>query len=837
MSAAPSDARGSKPPSKQPRQPSEAHSSRSSTTMDEVAAKNHVALARAKARYEAVRKEALAGGGALARPGEKDGVKAKVDRMKAQERVDNSEAAKGAERKDEAESGVEGQEGDDEEGDEEGSQEDGDEDEDYEGEDGEDKPAEGSEHSDELDDEDEDGDEQGGEGEANDGQDSNIGEGQGIDNENQVQEETAGGGQMGNSVSDGKDDDVPVDSPQDESPGNGPQNDVQEPAQGAAAPQVTAPAPAPVNAASAAIATSRLDKSLRLYPHPKQAAAPVAASKSNGVVTDQSHANAAQEDTSTNDSQDSTAKTPAPSISSSQKKMSPPRLSPPAVQLKQSGPAIDIDSLSDSDTDLPDLNALLHGTQPQVSRSQPTPRAPSASQPPLSQRPKPTPAKRPSQVASSQPSSTFKDLSATPRASIPKNKRKFEYEVIAGRMPAPDQRNGKKAAAVKQEVRSPERLMPPPKRPRMSSQATRLSQPQEQGLKTRAKRHPVFWHLDGSVVIQIQDTIFKLHRSRLAKQSTYFANLFARSERGITGDADQEMADEENGREGTSGFGQGDAACPTYTVDVTTPLDFERLLVALDEGMSYIINPPPFDTLASILRASTALDFGALRSWAARTLEQMWPRELEALTSDAIPRAAITIQLARKCGVPKALKRAYYELLRTSAFGQAEFDDDNEDEDDDDDDEIQIVNEDGSVPKSSKDSSRTPASQLPHAELMRLIETRQHMLADWIAIAAAPESFNCPTTSTQAPADEAKRCIAADTVANDSKWSTLVLRGQIFENFLYDPILGMDALIEIDWKKEGYCEACVDARTGAWERRQKKLWENLDVWLGLHGGK
>ena len=40
-------------------------------------------------------------------------------------------------------------------------------------------------------------------------------------------------------------------------------------------------------------------------------------------------------------------------------------------------------------------------------------------------------------------------------------------------------------------------------------------------------RHPSHWYLDGSVIIQMQNILFKLHRSGLARKSTYFANLFA----------------------------------------------------------------------------------------------------------------------------------------------------------------------------------------------------------------------------------------------------------------------------------------------------------------------
>jgi len=50
-----------------------------------------------------------------------------------------------------------------------------------------------------------------------------------------------------------------------------------------------------------------------------------------------------------------------------------------------------------------------------------------------------------------------------------------------------------------------------------------------------AYRHETFWHLDGSVVLCIDETMFKLHRSRLVQQSQYFAELFYEREGGKGG--------------------------------------------------------------------------------------------------------------------------------------------------------------------------------------------------------------------------------------------------------------------------------------------------------------
>jgi hypothetical protein len=40
-------------------------------------------------------------------------------------------------------------------------------------------------------------------------------------------------------------------------------------------------------------------------------------------------------------------------------------------------------------------------------------------------------------------------------------------------------------------------------------------------------RHPTFWFDDGSIIIYVQETVFKVHRSHLARHSEIFADLFS----------------------------------------------------------------------------------------------------------------------------------------------------------------------------------------------------------------------------------------------------------------------------------------------------------------------
>lgn len=81
------------------------------------------------------------------------------------------------------------------------------------------------------------------------------------------------------------------------------------------------------------------------------------------------------------------------------------------------------------------------------------------------------------------------------------------------------------------------------------------------------RKHDKFWHLDGNIIINIENTHFKLHRSRLAEQSQYFTDLFERKDH-LTGMDVEEI----DGR-------------PVYTVTGVGLKDFEVLLTALDSAM------------------------------------------------------------------------------------------------------------------------------------------------------------------------------------------------------------------------------------------------------------
>lgn len=67
----------------------------------------------------------------------------------------------------------------------------------------------------------------------------------------------------------------------------------------------------------------------------------------------------------------------------------------------------------------------------------------------------------------------------------------------------------------------------------------------------------------------------------------------------------------------------------------------------------------------------------------------------------------------------------------------------------------------------------------------------------------------------------------------DNIWIQKVKRSGIYEDYMYDPICGLERLCNIDWEEEGFCKGCVRSWKNAWTKKRVKLWGDLDFWLKL----
>ncbi|KAG2144509.1 hypothetical protein DEU56DRAFT_713740, partial [Suillus clintonianus] len=272
--------------------------------------------------------------------------------------------------------------------------------------------------------------------------------------------------------------------------------------------------------------------------------------------------------------------------------------------------------------------------------------------------------------------------------------------------------------------------------------------------------HQTFWLTDGNTTLEIGGVLFKLHRSRLADQSTFFAGLL--DEQDVRVDDSVKVESDENGT--------------VYHLSNTTSKDFEALLQFDRNPMVYYLTPPPFSVLAAILRASTALGFDAHRAYAVKLLENGWSSSLADLTKDTKPHAVGVAVLGRSCGIESVLKRAFYEMVRAAGYGLGNGELDGGD-----------------------------VEEISRADERRLGRMRESLTSTWLQVAMRLDrSLECP---------------------NQPKGRRVHDSG-LYNEYLYDPLCGLEALIKIKWDKdEGWCTDCVQARRKVWILARQRTWQ------------
>ncbi|KAI9070277.1 hypothetical protein FKP32DRAFT_1586289 [Trametes sanguinea] len=375
------------------------------------------------------------------------------------------------------------------------------------------------------------------------------------------------------------------------------------------------------------------------------------------------------------------------------------------------------------------------------------------------------------------------------RASVPR-KRAMDSDAAGEEMQAfasqPPPRSSKRA---RPSLQPPPATQPLPSTPVSSSKPAPLSSTKKKGAHrtgtTLRKRSANYWHLDGSVVVQVQDTLFRLHRSRLAQQSDFFAALFRNND----GSSDSPVLVEEDTVDN----------CPVYVISGVSVLDFERLLTALDAGID-------LDKLPGVKEGNAAA-------------------------------ATQTVLLAQDCDLPELLKPAYYELLRTPGFGQdlSVY--------------LHAESSDASYPaarlkmESDEDEQNAPSPTLPASDFVRLVNAKQVLQREWQALVRAPplpSTFVCPLSkispfSRDGRTRDALVLCQRAWLAEEAQWYSWVMPTGLFELGMIDVFAGMRRLIDIDWQAKGFCLGCVSERRDAWAAKRRALWDKLDVLLGLKG--
>jgi hypothetical protein len=141
--------------------------------------------------------------------------------------------------------------------------------------------------------------------------------------------------------------------------------------------------------------------------------------------------------------------------------------------------------------------------------------------------------------------------------------------------------------------------------------------------------------------------------------------------------------------------------------------------------------------------------------------------------------------------------------------------------------------------------------ELPRADLLRLLHAREQLVLAWAEIAGkAPTDFVCPrgtqtqkimpesgggSSITSSNSNDGRRlgCASANADRVHARWAELVHTTGLYVQRMVDPLMGLQDLMKIPWREEGFCKKCVAARTKAWDEFRRKIWDDLDVWLQL----
>ncbi|KAF8153419.1 hypothetical protein B0H34DRAFT_723495 [Crassisporium funariophilum] len=330
------------------------------------------------------------------------------------------------------------------------------------------------------------------------------------------------------------------------------------------------------------------------------------------------------------------------------------------------------------------------------------------------------------------------------------------------------------------------------KREEISDDEPRPSKSQQTYVK-----HADHWLLDGNVLLQIGNTRFRLHRSRLAIQSVWFRHLFE-SSAGRSGNSAEAYANQHE-IDRTVASAEVVEGCDLFYLDfpdngerVPSPAQFAVLLSTMDKAIQYAFERPAFDLLQDILVAAQFYEFTEFASFAERGIKLLFSNDVADLTGENIPNAGAAVDLARWYEIKEVLPCAFYQLARRQPVSSTK------------------VGETDVSPSDEDD----PLVDLGLADCRALIDIQKHLALAWDGIIAIMES-KCPQP----------KCSWVDF---PSRTVFTIKR-----NHPFDPLIAIEKLIKHDWHTRGHCTHQQKAFVTNLEKERGRIWDGLKIWTSI----
>ncbi|KAG8899146.1 hypothetical protein FRB99_006897 [Tulasnella sp. 403] len=175
--------------------------------------------------------------------------------------------------------------------------------------------------------------------------------------------------------------------------------------------------------------------------------------------------------------------------------------------------------------------------------------------------------------------------------------------------------------------------------------------------------HPDHYYEDGNFIFVVENFVFRIHRSLLARRSGVMQSMLSLPQGPSSSDGPSTSMNDQPMIDGVPAVTLHDKA-----EDFANVLDFIYPRQVSDSGVS----PPPIlplNTLMGITRICGKYDIEDIRTWAISQMEAVLPTTSETLDKIPIyddPSVAVdVINISRECGLPQFLPLAFYALATT----------------------------------------------------------------------------------------------------------------------------------------------------------------------------
>ncbi|KAF7297711.1 BTB domain-containing protein [Mycena kentingensis (nom. inval.)] len=290
-------------------------------------------------------------------------------------------------------------------------------------------------------------------------------------------------------------------------------------------------------------------------------------------------------------------------------------------------------------------------------------------------------------------------------------------------------------------------------------------------------RSPDYWLEDGSIVLQVETTQFRVAKTTLAKHSVVFRDMLS-----FPLPADEPLLE----------------GCPIVVLSGDSAVDWKHLLDAMHPNQCFLVEDhPSMAQLSAVLRLSTKYQIPLFRQPALDRLREHYPSTLEGRDKirEQFPKgsrlgpAQKVIPLARECGVFSVLPTAFYHAAIDCAK--------------------QEIGDDRNLLSGLSERDQL----ICYRGHLRMIKANKQRLLQWLG----SRNTGC------APCAACTQTESCKTIAADK------LEQHVASN-------GWLSAVTNSWQapsSSGFCAACAAAGKTFFEESRKELWDKLPSYFDL----